>query len=51
MIHIELKAKVVAVAWGTELFKFLATLAILHHDDFKKKDEYKITGLHRRKDV
>ena len=27
------KAKVVAADWGTELFQFLAALAILHLDD------------------
>ena len=27
---------VVTAVWGTELIKFLATLAILHQGDFKK---------------
>ena len=31
------KAKVVAAVWGTELIKFLATLAIFHQDDWKKR--------------
>ena len=30
-------AKVVAAVWGTELIKFLAALAILHHDDLKNR--------------
>ena len=36
-IKTEEKAKVVAVVWGTEVIQFLASLAILHHDDLKKK--------------
>ena len=31
-IYTEEKAKVVAAAWGTALFKFLAAIAILHQD-------------------
>ena len=31
------RQKVVAAAWGTELVKFLAALAILHQDDLKKR--------------
>ena len=30
------RAKVVAALWGTEFIKFLAGLAILHHDDMKE---------------
>ena len=32
-INTEEKAKVVAAAWGTELIKVLALLAILHQDE------------------
>ena len=35
-IKTEEKAKVVDPVWGTELIKFLATLAILHQDDSQK---------------
>ena len=36
IIKTEEKAKVVAAIWGTELIQFLAALAILHQDDWKK---------------
>ena len=36
-IKTEEKAKVVTAVWGTELFKFVATLAISHQDDLKKR--------------
>ena len=36
-INTEDKAKVVAAVWGTEVTKFLATLAICHQDDLKKR--------------
>ena len=36
-INTEEKATVVAAVWGTELIKFLAALAILHHDDLKNR--------------
>ena len=36
-IYTENKAKVVAAVWGTEFIEFLATLAILHQDDMKKR--------------
>ena len=36
LIKTEEKVKVVVTVWGTELIKFLATLAILHQGDFKK---------------
>ena len=36
--YTEDKAKVVAAVWGTECIKFLATLAVvLHQDDAKKR--------------
>ena len=35
-IKTEKKATVVANVWGTELVRFLAVLAILHQDDWKK---------------
>ena len=35
-IKTEKKATVVAAVWGTELVRFLAVLAILHQDDWKK---------------
>ena len=34
-IYTEEMAKVVAAAWGTELFPFLEALTILHQDDWK----------------
>ena len=34
-IYTEVKANVVAAAWGTELFQFLAAEAILHQDSLK----------------
>ena len=33
------KAKVVAAIWGKKCIQFLATLAILHQDDFEEQDE------------
>ena len=36
-IYTEEKAKVVAAVWGTECIQFLATLAVLHQDDMKKR--------------
>ena len=36
-IKTEEMAKVVAAFWGTELIQFLASLAIFHQDDFKKR--------------
>ena len=36
-IYTEEKAKVVAAVWGTEFIRFLAALAILHHDDLKNR--------------
>ena len=36
-IKTEVKAKVVAAAWGAELIQFLAALAVLHQDDLKKR--------------
>ena len=36
-IKTEEMAKVVAAVWGTELIQFLASLAISHQDDFKKR--------------
>ena len=36
-IYTEEKAKVVAAAYGTEMIKFLAALAILHLADLKKR--------------
>ena len=37
MIYTEEKAKVVATDWETEFIQSLATLAILHQDDIKKR--------------
>ena len=37
MINSEEKSKVVAAAWETEFIQFLASLAILHQDDLKKR--------------
>ena len=36
-IKTEEMAKVVAAVWRTELIQFLASLAISHQDDFKKR--------------
>ena len=36
-IYTEEKAKVVAAVWGTEFIRFLAALAILHHDDLNNR--------------
>ena len=36
-IKTEEKAKVAAAAWGTELIKFFAALAILHQDDLMNR--------------
>ena len=36
-IKTEEKAKDVAAAWGAELIKFVAALAILHQDDLKNR--------------
>ena len=36
-INTEEKTKVIAAAWGTEFIQFVAVLAILHHDDLKKR--------------
>ena len=41
-INTEQQARVVAAVWGTELIQFLATLAILHKDDLKKRMNRKI---------
>ena len=38
-IKTEVKAKVVAVIWGTGLIQFLAALDIFHQHDFEEKDE------------
>ena len=35
-VNTEEKVKVVAAVWGTELIKFLATLAILHLENFEE---------------
>ena len=44
-INTEEMAKVVAATWKTELIQFLATLAILHQDDLKKRmNRLKATG-------
>ena len=37
VVIIEQEAKVVAAVWGTEFIQFLATIAILHQDDSKKR--------------
>ena len=36
-MYTEEKAKVVAAAWGAELLKFLAALAMLHQDDWMNR--------------
>ena len=36
-IYREEEAKVVAAVWRTEFIQFLATLAVLHQDDKKKR--------------
>ena len=38
-IKTEVKAKVVAAVWGTELIQFLSAPAIFHQEDFEEKDE------------
>ena len=44
-INTEEMAQVVAATWKTELIQFLATLAILHQDDLKKRmNRLKATG-------
>ena len=46
-IYTEEKAKVVAAAWATALFKFLAAIAILHRDDLKNRMSCKIASVAR----